>query len=181
MSIGFKEWAVICEALGSGRQSIILRKGGIHEGRAGFSFQHNEFFLLPTLFHEQVRKTKLPTDTALPAATPGVWTIRHFARAEWTALLTDWDAATRLDRFHVWSEDEIRNRFDYESAGLNLAFVRVFTLAEPWSFPDEAKYGGCRSWVTLPDPPADLKLLPVLDDETHLRRTAEIRAAVAGR
>jgi hypothetical protein len=180
MSIGFKEWAVICDALGSGRQSIILRKGGIHEGREGFSFRHHEFFLLPTLFHEQARKTKLPPETALPATAPGVWTVRQFARAEWTVSITDWEAAVRLDRFHIWSEEEIRSRFDYESAGLNLAFVRMFTLAEPWSFPDEAKYGGCRSWVTLPDPPADLKLLPVLEDEVHITLADEIRAALDG-
>jgi hypothetical protein len=47
MSIGFKEWTLICEALGNGSQSIILRKGGIAEGRAGFRFQHDEFFLFP--------------------------------------------------------------------------------------------------------------------------------------
>jgi hypothetical protein len=32
-SVGFKEWAIVGEALGRGRQSIILRKGGIAEGR----------------------------------------------------------------------------------------------------------------------------------------------------
>ena len=63
MRTAFKEWAVICEALGSGRQSIILRKGGIHEGRGGFEFSHQEFALFPTRFHEQaahVREGELP-------------------------------------------------------------------------------------------------------------------------
>src|ERR1700722_13719814 len=33
----FKEWAVTCQALAAGRQSLLLRKGGIHErdGRFG--------------------------------------------------------------------------------------------------------------------------------------------------
>jgi hypothetical protein len=35
-SVGFKEWALVCEALGRGEQTIILRKGGIAEGRGGF-------------------------------------------------------------------------------------------------------------------------------------------------
>ena len=52
---GFKEWLVICRALAAGRQSIILRKGGIAEGRSGFSFQHDSFFLFPTLYHQQER------------------------------------------------------------------------------------------------------------------------------
>ena len=42
-SVGFKEWALVCAALGSGAQTLILRKGGIAEGRAGFAFKHPEF------------------------------------------------------------------------------------------------------------------------------------------
>ena len=29
----FKEWAIVCDALGKGQQSIIFRKGGIHEDK----------------------------------------------------------------------------------------------------------------------------------------------------
>src|SRR5438445_10939324 len=61
-SIGFKEWAVVCEALGRGRQSIILRKGGIAEGRDGFSFKHKDFYLFPTWFHEQPQKVRSEPD-----------------------------------------------------------------------------------------------------------------------
>jgi len=35
-SVGFKEWSLVCDAFGRGEQSIILRKGGIAEGREGF-------------------------------------------------------------------------------------------------------------------------------------------------
>ena len=48
MSAAFKEWAIVCEALGSGRQSILIRKGGVAEGRSGFAYEHSEFFLFPT-------------------------------------------------------------------------------------------------------------------------------------
>ena len=67
MNIAFKEWALVSDALGRGGQSMILRKGGIAEGRAGFRFQHPEFLLLPTLFHEQAAKLRVPAETALPA------------------------------------------------------------------------------------------------------------------
>jgi hypothetical protein len=50
---GFKEWSLVCDALGAGAQSVILRKGGIHEGRGGFWWKHDRFFLFPTHFHEQ--------------------------------------------------------------------------------------------------------------------------------
>src|SRR5262245_58889581 len=51
-NIAFKEWAAICAALAEGRQSIIIRKGGIHEGREGFRVAHDEFWLFPTYVHE---------------------------------------------------------------------------------------------------------------------------------
>ena len=69
-SIGFKEWAVVCEALGSGRQSIILRKGGIAEGREGFSFKHREFFLFrPGSTNSRRRCAK--ANLAMPEQRPG--------------------------------------------------------------------------------------------------------------
>ncbi len=57
-SIGFKEWSLVCDALGRGEQTVILRKGGLAEGRGGFSFRHREFFLFPTFFHEQIGKVR---------------------------------------------------------------------------------------------------------------------------
>src|ERR1700733_11667756 len=53
MRAAFKEWAVIVDALGRGDQILILRKGGISEGRGGFTIEHSRFLLFPTLFHQQ--------------------------------------------------------------------------------------------------------------------------------
>jgi hypothetical protein len=179
MNIAFKEWAIICETLGSGAQSIILRKGGIHEGRDGFSFKHPEFYLFPTLFHEQIARTSLPPSTAIPAIPPGEIPIAHLARVEWTATITSLDTALALRPFHVWNDDVVRERFHYDEApGLHLAFLRVFRCAPPWSFPDNPKYGGCRSWVTIPDPPAHVKLIPALSEEEHHRRSAALKTAL---
>lgn len=179
MSIGFKEWALVCEALGDGRQSIILRKGGIAEGREGFRFKHGEFLLFPTLFHEQLAKTKLPPETPLPAAEAGRVRIQYLARVEWTELVTGPAAVARLAPFHIWKDAEIEQRFRYDDVqGVNLAFVRVFRLEPVFSFPDEAKYGGCRSWVTLPDLPEGTKPAPVLDDAAHAEREKVVRGVV---
>jgi hypothetical protein len=180
MSIGFKEWTLICEALGRGEQSIILRKGGIAEGRAGFRFQYEEFLLFPTLFHEQVRKLKLPEETPLPGrAEEGSNDICYSVRVEWTEDLTDLEKVRRLAPFHLWRDEVIEERFRYdEKQGVSLAFVRVYRLSEPFIFPDLAKYGGCRSWVTLPDLPAKTRLLPVLNDADHWERHRQIREAL---
>lgn len=176
-NVGFKEWALVCEALGSGRQSLILRKGGIAEGRDGFRFLHEDFLLLPTLFHEQVSKLKLPQDTPLPRPREGFHEVRHRVVVEWTQELADWEQVKRLDELHIWSEPVIRERFVYDARqSLSLAFVRVYRLSEPFVFPDAPKYGGCRSWVNLPELPADLSAVPVIADKDHRARENELRA-----
>jgi len=176
MSIGFKEWALVCDALGSGQQSISIRKGGLHEGRDGFRFDHEQFFLFPTLFHEQVSKLKLPANTPVPQKT-GQITIQYLARCEGTQLVTDLGQVHALAPFHIWKDEVIEERFRYdELQGVHVGFLRVYKLSQPWVFPDEPKYGGCRSWLTLPELPGEISYIPVLDDATHSERLAQIKA-----
>ncbi len=168
--VGFKEWSLVCEALGRGRQSIILRKGGIAEGRDGFSFKHREFFLFPTWFHEQAQKVR---DAAIEVPEPDPETIRieFAANLEFSRTVASWSIAEALEPLHILQPEVVRERFDYEEApGLHLALVRVFRLVPVWTFPNEKKYGGCRSWVKLPDVPNDLKLEPVINDAEHAKR-----------
>src|SRR5690606_10481813 len=123
---GFKEWSLVNDALGAGRQSIILRKGGIAEGRGGFQWQKDAFFLFPTHFHEQQARIEwTPTSAALAdLARPEVAVIRWAARIEWTAAISDRAIAAALAPFHVWKEEVIRERFGYGDAeGLSLAVV----------------------------------------------------------
>ncbi|HEX4640711.1 MAG TPA: DUF1802 family protein, partial [Chthoniobacterales bacterium] len=67
-------------------------------------------------------------------------------------------------------------RFEYKAAGLHVALVRVFRLEPSWTFPDRPAYGGCRSWVNLPEIPAAMGLEPVLSDEQHERVAEKLRA-----
>ena len=170
-SVGFKEWALVCEALGAGKQSVLLRKGGIAEGREGFGFRHSEFFLFPTFFHEQVVKVREP-DAVIPAARDGEIEIRYFAKLEAQKKITDWSEADALEPFHVLAESVVRERFEYKGAGLHVALVRVFRLEPAWVLPDKPAYGGCRSWVDLPKSPAGVRLEPILGDEQHARVAA---------
>lgn len=184
-AIGFKEWQVVCDALASGRQSILLRKGGIHEGRLGFSFAHEAFFLFPTRFHalaDQVREGEVKV---MPEWQPGeVIRITHHADATRAITLADWGQVAALEPFHIYSEQTVRDRFDWEGKGMasgsiHLAVVRIRELAEPWEFPYEAKLGGCRSWINLPEPPPgwEKTARPVIDDKAF----AAIGASTAPR
>jgi len=176
MSEAFKEWAVVCEALGSGRQSIILRKGGISEGRTGFAFQHSEFFLFPTWFHEQLAKTILAEGASLPDELPGEVEIRFAATLEWTKLVTDLAALRALRDYHILNDSVIQERFAYdEQPGVHVALVRIFRLDPPRRLALEKRFGGCRSWVELPDL-NDCALVSVISDEEHARRRAALEA-----
>jgi hypothetical protein len=170
MSVAFKEWAVVCEAIGSGRQSIMLRKGGIAEGRDGFAFKHREFFLFPTWFHEQLEKTTLPHGTALPTQLEGEIEIHYSVTLEWSRLVTDASRLPALREFHILQDSVIGERFRYdETPGIHVGFVRAFRLASPRRLPMQKNFGGCRSWVDLPGL-EDAELMPVISDEEHAAR-----------
>lgn len=154
---GFKEWSFICEALGTGVQTIILRKGGIHEGRGGFHFQHDAFWLFPTGFHNQGEQLRWTPPNADEVNVPRDEQrervdIRYFAELHQVWRLTDWDKVAALEPLHVWKDEVIRERFAWnEESCLQVALVRVSRLPSLWSFPYQPGYGGCRSWVKLPE------------------------------
>lgn len=163
--IGFKEWAAVCQAIADGRQMVIIRKGGIAEGRDGFSFKHREFYLFPTRFHEEAEKITEPPFASPPDSFEDV-TIKCAVTVEWSGPITDWSIAAALAPFHILREEVVRERFEYQdSPGVHVAFVRAFRLSPPWTFPNEKRFGGCRSWIELPERGDEPRLQSVLSDE----------------
>lgn len=171
--IGFKEWAFVCEALGQGVQTLILRKGGIHEGQKGFQFEHEDFWLFPTGFHAQGEQLKWMPENAEEVAVPqdeerDLVDIKYFARTHQVWRVTDWEKVAALAPYHIWNEEVVKERFAWnEESCLHIALVRVNRLPITWSFPYIKGYGGCRSWVKLPPEGKDFEpiVTPVLDDE----------------
>lgn len=179
---GFKEWSMVCDALGAGAQSIILRKGGIHEGRGGFFWKHDRFFLFPTRFHEQHLQFPWPGGAAPIAeeTDDAPHTLTLFATVAFKHQLTSRDEVESLRPFHYWTAETIRERFDYtDNAGISLAFLRVWRVEPAWTFPHEARYGGCRSWLDLPEVPRDLRLSPVLSEARHAEQLSTVREVLS--
>ena len=152
--VAFKEWQLVSEALASGEQSVILRKGGISEGKAGFQWLHERFFLFPSLFHEQAQQVKCHLDDssrAVSAATGTEIVFSVYVEAITTGRLTDWDEVLRLDPYHIWKEEIVRERFEWgDEPGLSYAVVKAWQLTDPWILHDRKAFGGCRSWFGLP-------------------------------
>ena len=184
MAIAFKEWAVVCEALGTGRQCVILRKGGIAEGRGGFGFEHDEFYLFPTWFHGQADKTLL-AGIALPEQVPERVIVHYSAIIEWSGRIEEKKKALALRALHVLDDSVVEERFAYDNAsgslggeGIHVAFVRVYRLEPSVTLPMEKRFGGCRSWVEIPEAQSGA-MVSVLSDEEHARRR-ELFARLAG-
>ena len=173
----FKEWHVICDALLSGEQSIILRKGGIAEGRKGFAFQHEAFLLFPTFFHSQydgVRKEVASEQRRNPDEDRQSVQFSGYCRIEGHAVISSWAEVQRLEPFHIWQPSLLRERFDYGGhSALHLAIVRSYRFAQPLDILYSARFGGCRSWVEIPD----CKLpnaTAVLDNDTFISLNSAI-------
>lgn len=182
----FKEWQIICEALHAGEQSVILRKGGIHEGKEGFSFGSiEEFYLFPTRFHAQGEQV-----TQEGEFMPGKeWqdgdavVFDTYCKVVNTYELTEWEQVEALAPYHIWSESCIRERFDWEGKGMaagkiHLALLRVYRVDEPHSVDYSKRLGGCRSWVELGELEPPRGICPTLTDEQFNTVVASLESAL---
>jgi hypothetical protein len=166
----FKEWAIVCDSIARGETSLIFRKGGIAEGQDGFEFKNQSFFLFPTSFHGQIERTRLSPERDVKLQQDRV-TISVFVQVEFKTLIRDLTLLRSLEPLHVLQTSLLEERFHYDDReGLHLAFVRAYRISPLWEFPFRPSYGGCRSWVTLPQPPLDLRMDSVLSDEEQSRR-----------
>ena len=173
MRIAFKEWAVIADALGTGQQIVILRKGGISEGRGGFQVDHPEFLLFPTLFHQQ-RESVLPEAQArfdqleFPAA--DILRLEYFCRVMSWRKIESLAEAQRLEGQHVWKPEVIAERFEWgRSKAIFALAVRTYRL-DRIDLPMSPAYGGCKSWIELEQDIDISAAQPVLSDAEFAER-----------
>lgn len=159
--IALKEWASVCAAVAEGRQTILLRKGGIDEGPGGFRVQHPEFWLFPTRFHQNAAELR-PDAAALlahPAAAPPPAATIRLQRYAVVTSVTHVTDPSRLAAFrsrHVLSESAVIERFEYRTPGLFVIEFRAFQRTAPHEITDLPEFAGCHSWVDLGrDLPAD--------------------------
>ncbi|HWF19157.1 MAG TPA: DUF1802 family protein [Verrucomicrobiae bacterium] len=185
MRAAFKEWAVVVDALGRGEQILILRKGGISEGRGGFKMEHPRFFLFPTLFHQQ-RESVIPSaqarfdEIAPQFPPPEKVRLEFFAEVIFAERLLSLSDANALRGQHVWRDEVIAERFEWgrEKAIFALG-VKVFRLPQPIELPMSSSYGGCKSWIELEREIAAEGSRPVLDEQVFQEKLARLRMALS--
>jgi len=154
-NIALKEWAVVLKGLEEGKQTILLRKGGISEEGGEFKPEHPEFFLYPTFEHETAQDIKADWRPKLSSIEkenkdPKRIHFRLYAIAEKAEKVTDWEAAKRLIPFTVYSDEAVEKKFNYgDWQGFYVILAKVYQLPVPMDLPVKPSYAGCKSWVPL--------------------------------
>jgi len=163
MIMGFKELSSVCEAIASGRQSILLRKAGLRESTAESGFQTKHFYLLPTQYHEKKGK-----------ASEDGFHIRVRVEVIQSGDILEWFNIEKLLPLTAYDPSTIRVHFESRDQKLlHFAHIRAFLLQPEWHLPASPALSGCRSWFELPSPPSSLKESAVSPTEST-RRTAEL-------
>ena len=163
MSLGFKELASVCEAIGTGKQAVLLRKAGLRESTAESVFASRSFYLLPTQYHE--KKQGGPSD--------GFAICLHVHVIQSGDLL-EWSKIEKVLPLTAYDPKTIREHFDSRDEKLlHFAHIRAFRLEPVWQLPASPSLSGCRSWFELPNPPAGLRETPVPETEIT-RQTARL-------
>jgi hypothetical protein len=189
MTPALKEWSAAVHALLDGRQTVLLRKGGIGEKR--FALEPDvapdgagvRFLLFPTVAHSHAERVRPEHRELLePAAadsTEDEIVVRAGARVIEAIQVQRPDGLEGIAAQHIWTADSVReDRLDFRPRHrLTVLVVAAVALREPVRLPRTPDYRGCTSWVTLPVAP---QWGDPVHDEDHLRDiAAQVRRSVA--
>ena len=149
-----KEWSAAVRALLDGRQTVLLRKGGIHEKR--FAITASRFLLFPTVAHshrERVRPEHRDLlDAAAADSTDEALVVRAGAKVVAAVEVNRPEAIDEIASLHIWTADSVRaDRLDFRPKHrLTVLVVQASPLVEPVRLARAPEYAGCKSWVSLP-------------------------------
>ena len=184
MRTAFKEWAIVVDELGRGEQILILRKGGLEEGREGFRLEHHEFLLFPTLFHQQRESVRAAAqsrfDQLLPQLPPPeLIRLEFYAEVVQSRRLESLSAAEALRGQHCWRDDVIAKRFNWGGEpNIFAVALRVHQLTRPVELPMSPVYAGCKSWVELEQDISTADAVPVLGQQAFDHRLSQFLTAL---
>lgn len=183
-SVAFKEWAGVCDALADGRQTILLRKGGIREepGPGAFVPDHDEFWLYPTAVHQAQQGLRPDALACRSAFAPSVGgrgstvPIRLLARVERIGRIRDEARLPALEEFHVLTAETVRGRFHYRTPGLWVLAARIYRRDPAFEVVATPEHAGCKTWVILDEPLPTSDLSASLDDREWSSRLSRLEA-----
>lgn len=145
-----KEWSSVVDALASGAQVILIRKGGIAD--ASFGVESQQFYLYPTYFHQGENEAR-----------PSV-TVTHWCEVVRTWSVRDLDVLGRLEPHVAMPHETLLARYRFRpDQALHIIGVRTWALARPAQVIFRDVYAGCKSWLSVDeeiDTAGSLRVLP---------------------
>ncbi len=180
MTPALKEWGAAVLALLDGRQTVLLRKGGIHEKR--FELTASEFVLFPTGAHSHTERVRPEHRTLLTAAvadsTETQFVVRAAAKVVAAVEVNQPERVGELADLHIWTNESVRaERLDFRPRHrLTVLVVQARPLTTPVVLPRLDGYAGCKSWVELPFEPEGAA--PVHDSVTLAGVADRVRGLV---
>jgi hypothetical protein len=175
-----KEWSAAVHAMLDGRQTVLLRKGGIHEKR--FAVTASRFLLFPTVAHSHADRVRPEHRDLLDAAardcSDEAVILRAGAKVVAAIEVNRPDALGEVASLHIWTPDSVReDRLDFRPKHrLTVLVMQASLLVEPVRLERTPEYAGCTSWVQLPVNPqwGD----PVHDDASLRQMAEQVRASI---
>lgn len=180
MTPALKEWSAAVHALLDGRQTILLRKGGIGEKR--FDVAAREFLLFPTVAHSHAERVRPEhrdlLDVAASDSTDEQLLLRSAAKVVAALPVNRPDGLPEIEDLHIWTTASVRaDRLDFRPKHkLAVLVVQAIPLVEPVRLDRVPEYAGCTSWVQLAVTPA--LAAPVRDQDALTEVAARVRDCV---
>ena len=149
-----KEWAIVVKALEQGKQTVILRKGGILETASGFSIESKKFFLFPTWEHQETKHVKPEFHNFLNNVldnnpNEGFNKISSYAEVMYEKDVEDEEIINNLSKFHVWSDSYIQERRNWmPEKPMRAVFLKTVKIPE-FNLSLKPEFSGCKSWIEL--------------------------------
>ncbi|SRR6266545_8274394 len=171
--VALKEWAVVCHALLTGRQVVLVRKGGIHEARTGFRAEYDSFYLYPNTEHESLEQLQSAARPRLspygpPPQDTGTVLLPGYCHVVDVVPIdpeSEPDRLRALEPLTIWSQPYFDLRLAYKpERPVYVLTLRAYCFPKPLAIPYLAAYGGCRSWVPLRTAVAAAPAEPALGD-----------------
>ena len=149
-----KEWATVVKALEDGKQTVILRKGGILETASGFKINSKKFLLFPTYEHQETIHLKEEFQNYLEVIKKekpqdGINKITSYAEVLDEKDVLEQEKIDALSSFHIWSDEYIKARKNWmPEKPIKAVFLRIFKVPE-FEIPIKPEYQGCKSWIDI--------------------------------
>ena len=183
-NIALKEWAVTIKALDEGIQTILFRKGGIHEEGREFRIEHDRFLLFPTYEHQREESLKDKFRKELYTILhdlndTNTLKIRNWATISHIAEITQMAQINALSPYYVWNNDYLYERLKWRPRKpLNMLILRVYRLLEPKTIEILPEYSGCKSWVNINKEFSIVESRPILSDHEFNQNLKKIKAVL---